>query len=718
MEVISGTVESVTYQSPDGRFAVFRLKPEGRGGLCTVTGQMAAPLVGEAVEASGDWVEHARFGRQFKVASLKRVAPNSVKGIERFLASGVVKGVGPALAARLVQRFGERTLEVLAASPRKLQEVEGIGAKKAEAIRASYSEVSEQRELMLFLETHGVSGAYAAKIFAVYGSFSQEVLRSNPYRLAAEVEGIGFRTADQMAQAMGRPKNSEERLAAGIQHALSLVGQAGHCCIPEEPLRRECCKLLGVDSLEVGECLRRLIAEDVLCSEEWQGETLLYPWYLYHAETRVAHRFKQLACRARVGLSDDYEGLVQSWEGQAGLRLAAAQREAMLACLKYGVLVLTGGPGTGKTTVVRGMLEVLEEEGFKLLLGAPTGRAAKRLAEATGREASTVHRMLEASVDSAGAQVFLRDADRPLEADVVILDEVSMMDMTLTDSFLQAVPDGCRVIFVGDVDQLPSVGPGAVLKDILRSEAVAVVRLTEVYRQAEDGCIVENAHRINRGLLPDCRSGEDFQFRPCQGDDAVAAAIVRLCLEELPAQGYDLQRDVQVLAPMHRLVCGVENLNRLLQQACNPPAPEKGDLALPYQVLRLGDKVMQIRNNYEKGVFNGDIGQISELAGGQVTVRYPEQAVVYGPGEADQLLLAYAMSVHKSQGSEYPVVVMPLVPGHHMMLQRNLLYTAVTRAKEKVVLLGSPAALNTAVGNDRTKKRYSLLAERLKGEMC
>ncbi len=718
MEVITGTVDSVTYQSPDGRFAVFRMKLDGRSGACTVTGQMSAPLVGEAVEASGEWVEHARFGRQFKVESLKRVAPTSIKGIERFLASGVVKGIGPALAARMVQRFGERTLDVLMASPKKLAEVDGIGKKKAQAMHDAYSEVSEQRELMLFLEMHGVSGAYAAKIFSVYGSLSQEVLQNNPYRLAAEVDGIGFRTADQMAQAMGRPRNSDERLEAGIEYALSLVGQAGHCCIPEEMLRSECSKLLGVDSLEVGECLRRLIAEDVLCSEAWEGLTLLYPWYLYHAETRVAHRFKQLACRARAGRSANYESLVEQWEDQAGLELAEAQRQAMLASLQHGVLILTGGPGTGKTTVVRGMLEVLEKEGFKILLGAPTGRAAKRLAEATGKEASTVHRLLEASVDGSGAQVFLRDADRQLEADVVILDEVSMMDMPLTDSFLQAVPDGCRVIFVGDADQLPSVGPGAVLKDLMRSEAVPVVRLTEVYRQAQGGGIVENAHRINGGYTPDCRSSRDFQFYPCSSDEMTAQMVVRLCQEELPAQGYDMLRDIQVLSPMHRLACGVENLNKLLQQAVNPPEPGKGELTLPYQVLRLGDKVMQIRNNYEKGVFNGDIGQICELTDGKATVRYPEQKVIYEAGEGDQLLLAYAMSVHKSQGSEYPVVILPLVPGHHRMLQRNLFYTAITRAKEKVILLGSQAAINTAVGNDRTKKRYSLLAERLKGETC
>jgi exodeoxyribonuclease V alpha subunit len=443
---------------------------------------------------------------------------------------------------------------------------------------------------------------------------------------------------------------------------------------------------------------------------------LVYPRHLYYAEKRVAERLLQLKDRAKTAPGSDFAVVVADWEAASGLTMADTQREAMVSALAHGVLVITGGPGTGKTTTIKGILAVLEQQGFQILLGAPTGRAAKRLSEATEREALTVHRLLESTGGAEGAPLFLRNEDEPLEADVVILDEVSMMDISLMNSFLQAIQDGCRVILVGDVDQLPAVGPGSVLKDIIRSTTVPVVRLTEVFRQAGESMIVLNAHRINRGMPPDYHSSQDFQFAEINNSDQVAQAIVQLCQQQLPEEGFDVLHDVQVLAPMHRLVCGVENLNKLLQEALNPAEDGKAAVAGVNQLLREGDKVMQIRNNYTKAVFNGDIGFIIDIEQGKVTVRYPENDVLYERGELDELHLAYAMSVHKSQGSEYPVVVMPLIPGHHMMLQRNLLYTAVTRAKERVMLLGTKAALNTALANDRTRRRYSLLAERLRGE--
>lgn len=716
MQSLKGTVDSIVFRGEGGDFAVFRLLAEREAAPVTVVGNFPVPLVGEELELSGEWVEHSRFGRQFKAAACRRAAPSTVKGIERFLASGAIRGIGPATAARLVARFGDRTLEMLEYYPHRLTEVEGIGAKKAAVIVASFAEQSEMREIMLFLETHGVTGAYAGRIYKHYGGVALEVLKGDPYRLAAEVDGIGFRTADHIASALGWEANAPARLTAGIDYALLQTAQTGHCCLPEAALVQETAKLLGAPAADVAACLGGLVRDDKVHTEDCQGTTLVYPGLLYHAETQVAARLRRLQARAVPAKSGDAEQAVAAWEEAAGISLAAAQREAVAASLRHGVLVLTGGPGTGKTVTVKGMIAVLAEQGFKILLGAPTGRAAKRLAEAAGREAATIHRLLEATGGREGAPLFMRTDRNPLDADVVIIDEASMIDITLMYYFLRAVPEGCRVVLVGDVDQLPAVGPGSVLKDIIRSGTVPVVRLTEVFRQAGESVIVTNAHRINRGLAPDLRSSADFQFRDIAGEEAVAAAVVRLCAEELPTAGYDPRADVQVLSPMHRQPCGVENLNRLLQAALNPAGPARptvGGAGLP---LRLGDKVMQIRNNYGKGVFNGDIGFIVGADGGVAVVRFPDGDVLYEKGELDELAPAYAMSVHKSQGSEYPVVVMPLVAGHYVMLQRNLLYTAITRAKQRVILLGGRAALNTALANDRTRRRYTLLAERLRGE--
>jgi exodeoxyribonuclease V alpha subunit len=716
VEHLEGTVENIIFQNVENGYLVFKVKAAHEHTAITVTGNVLTPLVGEHVELEGEWTEHARFGRQFKAVSCKKIAPAGLKGIERFLASGAVKGIGAAMAARLVNHFGLETLTVLEHHPRKLTQVEGIGAKKAEAIHKAYAAHSEMRDVMLFLEMHGVTGAYGAKIFAQYGFMAISVLEENPYRLVYEVQGIGFRTADQIALSLGWERNRPERLAAGIEFALLQISQAGHCCVPEEALVQEAAKILAAERVEVGICVGNMIRENRLCIEDFHGMTLIYPRHLYYAEKQVAQGLLRLQEKTRPVGGGDFFAIVSAWEKQTGITLADAQRQAITASLTHGVLVLTGGPGTGKTTVVRGILDVLEQQGLKILLGAPTGRAAKRLSEATDREAKTVHRLLESTGGQEGAPLFLRGGEAPLEADVIVVDEVSMMDISLMNYFLQAVPDGCRVVLVGDVDQLPAVGPGAVLKDIIRSATVPVVRLTEVFRQAGESMIVMNAHRINRGMEPDCRTSYEFQFLEYNDGEEAARAVVALCCERLAQEGYNVLQDVQVLAPMHRLVCGVENLNKLLQNALNPEQTGKAAMAVSGQVLREGDKVMQMRNNYVKGVYNGDIGFITAIHHGMATVRYPEQEVVYERGELDELHLAYAMSVHKSQGSEYAVVILPLVPGHHIMLQRNLLYTAVTRAKERVILLGSRAALNTALYNDRTKRRYSLLAERLRGE--
>lgn len=715
MENLKGSVESVIFESGDGRFAVFRLRPEGRYGTVTATLPAAAPSVGQEVLLGGAWVRHPRFGEQFKAENIQLATPATALGIERFLASGCIEGIGPAMAHRLVARFGEATLDIMENAPHRLQEVVGIGEKTAKKIAASYRAQSELRDIMLWLETRGVSGALAARIYKAYGSFAIEVLERDPYRLAREVSGLGFMTADRIARSADIPADDPARVSAGVDFTLFSIAADGHCCIPAPLLAERSAKLLGVSTAAVRSAVREGLASERLYAAAVGAETFVYPAYLYRAECEVAESLRYLQKRAEVLSVEEPEALAADWEAASGLTLAEGQRRAVAAALRHGIFVLTGGPGTGKTTVVRGMIAVLEKLGLVIRLGAPTGRAAKRLSEATGRPAATVHRLLEAqgAVDEMGA-AFARDADDPIEADAIILDEVSMMDIVLMAHFLAAVPPGCHVILVGDADQLPSVGPGAVLKEILRSQAVPSLRLTEIFRQAEESVIVRNAHAINAGRLPDCAPDSAFAFLETETEEETAAAIVRLCAEELPRAGWDVWRDVQVLSPMHRQSAGVDNLNRLLQRALNPPEAGRRERAGGWFTYRVGDKVMQTKNNYQKKIFNGDTGRVTDIDEEKLRVLFEGGLMVdYAANELGELAPAYAMSVHKSQGSEYPVILLPLLPGHRILLQRNLLYTAVTRAKERVILLGSRAALLTAVENDRTRRRYTLLAERL-----
>ena len=719
-ENLTGVVDSIIFAADNGRFSVLRLRPLHQSGRVSVTLPSAPPLVGQQIELGGRWVTHPRFGQQFQATHMKVSAPTSADGIERFLGSGIIDGLGPELARRIVAKFGEQTLDIIEQTPGRLKEVSGIGAKTIEKITASYQQQSELRDLMLWLEDHGLSGTFAARIFKQYGSFAIDVLEHHPYRLAAEVSGIGFQTADAIAHSIGIERSDPARIAAGIDYTLGQIAMNGHCCIPDGPLAERAAQTLGVPEPIVHDVLRKELESGALASEYLAGKTLVYPPYLYRAEKETAENLLYLKGHANEIKVRDPARLVRKWEARTALQLAPGQRAAIEGALTSGIFVLTGGPGTGKTTVVRGMIDLLEKLGLSILLGAPTGRAAKRLSEAAGRKAVTVHRMLEAQ-GGEGA-MFAKDEDDPLEADVIILDECSMMDIVLMSHFLAAVPEGSHIILVGDVDQLPAVGPGSVLKDILRSHVIPSVRLTDVFRQDEASQIVLNAHAINRGQLPRYPeekgakvplSASDFHFLAMPDAAATADAIVALCANVLPKHGWSPLGDVQVLSPMHRQDCGVDSLNRRLQAALNPPSPAKPEYKNSVQTFRLGDKVMQTKNNYTKHVFNGDIGFIRELEPDHVTVQFEGEKVEYERAELIELTLAYAMSVHKSQGSEYPVILLPLVPGHHIMLQRNLLYTAVTRAKSLVILLGSKAALNTAVENDRTKKRYTLLAERL-----
>lgn len=716
MEKICGTVDTIIFASQDNRFTVLKLSPEKLSTQITVTLNGIAPLIGQLLEIEGEWVKHPKFGQQFKATTYKTVAPTEISGIEKFLASGAINGIGPAMAKKIVAEFGEKTLEIIAKSPNELLKVPGIGKKTAEKISASYLEQSELTEIMVWLENHGISNTYAGKIFAKYGSFAIDIMEKDIYRLFQDIEGIGFLTADKLAFNLGIQREDKRRIISGIDYALMQLCNNGHCCIPEMALVDKTAKILQVNNQIIFTILKERIDNGSLNTEVVGGETLIYPPYLYYAEKKVAMRLLQLQ-QATEPLSEDNLSLfIKVWEKDNQIQLAQKQKEAIKACLHHGVLVLTGGPGTGKTTVIKGILSILKAQGLKIRLAAPTGRAAKRLSETTGQKALTIHRLLEANnlAQDDNLQLgFSKDIDDQLDADVIILDEVSMVDIVLMHHFLNAVPDGCRIILVGDTDQLPAVGPGSVLKDIIRSQKIPAIRLDEIFRQAQTSMIIQNAHIINAGRLPDLRKQySDFVFYELNDDTSITQKILDLYTKDLPHEGFNVLKDVQVLSPMHRFLCGVENLNLMLQEQLNPKK-NQDELKYSSQTFRVGDKVMHIRNNYQKNVFNGDIGFIQDINNEKLTVDYFDHIVTYEKNELNELTLAYASSVHKSQGSEYKVVIIPLSTSHYIMLQRNLLYTAITRAKQKVIIIGSKKALMTAVQSNRTQKRYTLLAERL-----
>lgn len=716
MEKICGTVDTIIFASQDNRFTVLKLSPEKLSTQITVTLNGMAPLIGQLLEIEGEWVKHPKFGQQFKATIYKTVAPTEISGIEKFLASGAINGIGPAMAKKIVAEFGEKTLEIIAKSPNELLKVPGIGKKTAEKISASYLEQSELTEIMVWLENHGISNTYAGKIFAKYGSFAIDIMEKDIYRLFQDIEGIGFLTADKLAFNLGIQRDDKRRIISGIDYALMQLCNNGHCCIPEMALVDKTAKILQVNNQIIFTILKERIDNGSLNTEIVGGETLIYPPYLYYAEKKVATRLLQLQ-QATEPLSEDNLSLfIKVWEKDNQIQLAQKQKEAIKACLHHGVLVLTGGPGTGKTTVIKGILSILKAQGLKIRLAAPTGRAAKRLSETTGQKALTIHRLLEANnlAQDDNLQLgFSKDIDDQLDADVIILDEVSMVDIVLMHHFLNAVPDGCRIILVGDTDQLPAVGPGSVLKDIIRSQKIPAIRLDEIFRQAQTSMIIQNAHIINAGILPDLRRQySDFVFYELNDDTSITQKILDLCTKDLPHEGFDVLKDVQILSPMHRFLCGVENLNLMLQEQLNPKK-NQDELKYSSQTFRVGDKVMHIRNNYQKNVFNGDIGFIQDINNEKLTVDYFDHIVTYEKNELNELTLAYASSVHKSQGSEYKVVIIPLSTSHYIMLQRNLLYTAITRAKQKVIIVGSKKALMTAIQSNRTQKRYTLLAERL-----
>ena len=713
--VVRGIAERLLFEAPDSDYRVFRLHDEADDATYTVTGHGTKPLVGDRLEIKGHWVQHKRYGRQFAADGWSRIIPESVDGIERFLGSGAVKGLGPALAHRVVAAFGKDTMKILERAPQRLLEVEGIGPKKLAVITESFYEEKQVNDIAYDLEQHGVAGRYAGRLLQKYGDDVHYVLTEEPYRMIAEIDGIGFKTADQMALAYGMDRQDPQRLSAGLTYVLQTMTQNGHVCIPDAELVRRAAFILQADALGLHDILKEAIEVGQLCTADFQGTVYVYTPEAYEEENYIARRIQDMAAMKPLAMKTHVQLFLDRWQDSCHFELADKQREAVEKSLESGMTVITGGPGTGKTTVVQTIIRLAEQEGLRILLCAPTGRAAKRLAETTQRKAKTIHRLLIPDGRQGRIQVFEYNETKLLPADLVIVDEVSMLDMEMMYHLLSALKPQCRCILVGDADQLPSVGAGAVLHDIIASEQVPVVRLDTIFRQQEGGRIVTNAHLINSGRLPVVNEDPEFRFVEIEDEAQGAEKISALYNSELLETGDKFA--VQVLSPMYKNPCGVDNLNQLIQGRFNPPAEEKGELKGKNVIFRVGDKVMQKHNDYEKGVFNGDIGEIFAIQKDMVYVRYPEQDVKYEGQEVDEITLAYAITVHKSQGSEYHTVIMVLVNSHAIMLQRNLFYTAVTRAKRKVILVGSKRAVQTAVQNQRTSRRFTLLIPRLQGEL-
>lgn len=714
-DTLQGTLERITYVNEENHYVVARLQVSGRRDLATIVGNLPTVTPGETLKLTGEWVQHNKYGEQFKVEAFETIAPATLTGIEKYLGSGLIKGIGPIFARRLVEAFDIDTLRIIEEEPSRLLTVDGIGEVRLQRIRTAWEEQKEIREVMIFLQGHGVSSAYAAKIFKTYGKSSIAIVQENPYRLAKDIYGIGFKTADRIAQAIGIEPHSPLRVEAGVIHVLNELAGEGHVYYPLDGLTKASAGILEVDEDLVAQAVERLRHEErVICEPGPQG-VAVYLASLYAAEEGVTRRLLALTEGDAPPADIDIERAILWAEQVNRLRLAEQQKEAIREALIRKVLVITGGPGTGKTTILRCILQILEKKHRLMLLCSPTGRAAKRMGEATGRQAKTIHRLLEFSPKDGR---FKRDQHRPLDADLVIVDEASMIDVVLMNSLLKAIPVGAGLILVGDVDQLPSVGPGAVLRDIIASSLVQVIRLSEIFRQARESQIVVNAHRINHGDLPYCTDWEGQEQGDCyllakQEALEVQAAILELASSGLPQRHrVDPLEELQILSPMQKGPIGTMQLNQALQALLNPSGPE---LLRAGRLYRLGDRVMQIRNNYDKDVYNGDIGRIVklDLEDREVTVRFDDRQVTYDFNELDELMLAYAITIHKSQGSEYPVVVIPVHTAHYVMLQRNLLYTALTRGKRLVVLVGTKKAIAIAVKNHKIQLRYTGLVDRL-----
>ena len=698
-------VERITYQNPENGYSVLKVKVKGYNDLVTLVGNLLEVPVGSVLLCRGEWKVDKRYGSQFVAATWEETMPATVYGIEKYLGSGLVKGIGPRFARAIVQRFGTETIDIIETEIERLYEVPNIGRKRVAKIRESWEKQKDIKNVMLFLQGSGVSTAYAAKIYREYGKESIDKVRENPYRLADDIWGIGFKTADGIAAKMGYEKEDPRRCRSGILYTLGQLSDEGHVYAGEEQLVKTAGQLLEAGETAIRDTLAGMLqAEDLILDKD-----AIYLPPFYHAECGTSRRLRDLAESTGRSL---FDGLFDpsSLTAETGIEYDEVQLAAIRQAVTSKVMVLTGGPGTGKTTTTQGIIAALKKAGLRVLLAAPTGRAAKRMSEATGMEAKTIHRLLEYNPQDG----YKRNDENPLEGDALIVDECSMIDILLMNNLLKAVPVGMRLVFVGDIDQLPSVGAGNVLRDIIDSQRIPVVRLVCIFRQAQKSRIVMNAHAINQGRFPDTSNGRDTDFFFMREDDPERAAetIVRLVKERLPRAYRESPDRIQVLTPMQRGVVGAANLNLLLQQALNPSGPSLGRGGYTY---RQGDRVMQQRNNYDKDVFNGDLGYIREVDTEERTLKvdFDGKWVEYDVTELDELTLAYATTIHKAQGSEYPIVVMPVLMTHFVMLQRNLIYTGITRAKKICVLLGAAKALAYAVRNVSVLKRNTRLKERL-----
>jgi exodeoxyribonuclease V alpha subunit len=715
-ETLNGIIERVTYHNPDSGFAVLRVQARGRRGLVAVVGTLVRAVVGEHVEAVGSWVVDRDHGEQFKAEQLRSTPPATAEGIEKYLGSGLVKGIGPVYARKIVAAFGERTLSIIDQSPTFLREVKGIGPKRIQRIRESWLEQKAVRDIMVFLQSHGVGTGRAVRIYKTYGDQAVEMVRTNPYRLATDIWGIGFQTADELAGRLGIDRKSPLRARAALRYILQQLSQEGHVAYPEAAVMEKTAELTQIPKEILADAVEQERLAGDLVREPNAEELLLYLKPLFLAELGVARNLARLN-QGEGPLPDLNLDTAIAWvEKKMGLELAASQRDAIRQATHSKVLVITGGPGVGKTTIVRGILEIFSARKQRVALCAPTGRAAKRLTETSGREAKTIHRLLEFDPSLGG---FKRDTSTLLDVDLLVVDESSMVDVVLMYQLLKAMPSHASLILVGDVDQLPSVGPGMVLRDVIASGTVPVARLTHIFRQASQSWIVRGAHAVNQGEVPESAPpGQgDFYFVEASSPEAIIERVVAMVRQRIPAR-FDLDpfRDVQVLTPMHRSSLGGESLNLHLQQVLNPAAVGKAEIERFGWKFRVGDKVLQTQNNYQKEVFNGDIGRITAIDEHEreVLVDFEGKEVVYDFGELDEISLAYALTIHKAQGSEYPAVVIPLHTQHFLMLQRNLLYTGLTRGKKLVAVVGSRKALEMAVKRQDTAQRCSLLRERLK----
>jgi exodeoxyribonuclease V alpha subunit len=734
MELITleGSIERITYYNEETGYSVIRFAPNtplgfwsgvDENGLVTIVGVLPEVTPGESVEVEGTWQTHASFGRQFKVENLRRIAPATVEGIRRYLGSGMIKGIGPKTAERIVDHFGLETLDILDHDPERLYEVEGVGRHRVRLITRAWAEQQQIKNVMLFLQSHNISTNLAVKIYKAYGDDAIRQVEDDPYRLARDIYGIGFKTADQIARDLGLPHDHPTRLEAGIVYALNQAADDGHVFLPETELVETAAELLEVPAKEIEAAIARarqseqVIVDRMPLEDDGEPERIVYIPAFYHAEVGAARTLHAIIGEPRSRLQTygplDWQMRVEQSAKDSDAALSSQQQEAVGLALTHKISILTGGPGTGKTTTLRVLIQVLQAEGLSFALASPTGRAAKRLSEATGCPARTIHRMLGFSP----TQGFSHAEDNPLPVDFVIVDECSMLDNFLAYSLFRAVDPRSHLLLVGDVDQLPSVGAGDVLRDIIKSGEVPVTRLSTIFRQEAGSLIIRNAHSINQGKMPHFPDDVEDFFLFNLGDEPerVAEMVVDIVKNRIPRK-FNLHPidDIQVLVPMYRGQAGVAALNRELQEALNPPG-RPAQRILGGRMFRVGDKVMQTRNNYDKEVFNGDMGRIRafDFTNQSMQILFDDRQIEYDWSEATELIHAYAISVHRSQGSEYPAVVMPVVTQHYMLLQRNLLYTAITRARNLVVLVGSMKAIAIAVGNDQVSKRYTALADRL-----